>query len=163
MLGANVTSSSVKPIPGTGGAGTARPPGSCPASHVASSPWRNPVSASCHERSCPRTRLTSSASIARWAPADTAATSQTSSLCGRPEVTCQPPSASRSAISAAALKVPPGPVRAASRGTAPRASVAKSSWVFSVAFAVGMNAPKGFFVAGLIAAKWVRAVPKMWP
>jgi hypothetical protein len=39
----------------------------------------------------------------------------------------------------------------------------KSSWVLPVAFAVGMNAPKGFFVAGLIAAKWVCAVPKMWP
>jgi hypothetical protein len=45
----------------------------------------------------------------------------------------------------------------------PRASVAKSSWVLPVAFAVGTNAPKGFFVAGLIAAKWVCAVPKMWP
>jgi hypothetical protein len=42
-------------------------------------------------------------------------------------------------------------------------TVAKSSWLWPAAFAVGTNAPKGFLVAGLIAAKWVCAVPKMWP
>jgi hypothetical protein len=41
--------------------------------------------------------------------------------------------------------------------------VAKSSWVLPVAFEVGTNVPLGFLVAGLIAAKWVCAVPKMWP
>ena len=45
----------------------------------------------------------------------------------------------------------------------PSASVAKSSWVLPTACEVGMNVPFGFFVAGLIAAKWVCAVPKMWP
>ena len=45
----------------------------------------------------------------------------------------------------------------------PGARMAKSSWLLPAAFMVGTNAPKGFLVAGLIAAKWVCAVPKMRP
>ena len=41
--------------------------------------------------------------------------------------------------------------------------MAKSSCELPVAFVVGMNAPLGFLVTGLIAVKWVCAVPKMWP
>ena len=45
----------------------------------------------------------------------------------------------------------------------PSASVAKSNWVLPVDLVVGMNVPMGFFVAGLIDAKCVCAVPKMCP
>ena len=45
----------------------------------------------------------------------------------------------------------------------PSASVAKSSCVLPVAFAVGMNVPYGFFVAGLTELKCACATPKMCP
>ncbi|HMD94889.1 MAG TPA: hypothetical protein VKG80_19835 [Trebonia sp.] len=45
----------------------------------------------------------------------------------------------------------------------PSARLAKSSWVLPSACGVGINVPFGFLVSGLIAAKCVCAVPKMWP